>query len=193
VEPSFSEYLELDLATVVPSIAGPKRPQDRIQLNRSKAQFELDLNNYAAVDARPGRPRGGGVLPGIRPSRKHPGERAQRPPPRRTRATPRRPRIQAELRSSLSDGENFTIDHGAVTIAAITSCTNTSNPSVMLAAGLLARNAAKKGLKSKPWVKTTLAPGSKVVTEYYAKSGLDRDLEALGFYTVGLRLHDLHR
>ncbi len=85
----------------------------------------------------------------------------------------------------LADGEKFTLDHGAVTIAAITSCTNTSNPSVMLAAGLLARNAVKKGLKAKPWVKTTLAPGSKVVTDYYEKAGLTGDLEALGFYTVG--------
>ncbi|HEX7835506.1 MAG TPA: aconitate hydratase AcnA, partial [Pseudolysinimonas sp.] len=85
----------------------------------------------------------------------------------------------------LGDGSKFTLDHGAVAIAAITSCTNTSNPSVMLAAGLLARNAAKKGLKAKPWVKTTLAPGSKVVTDYYEKAGLTDDLEALGFYTVG--------
>ena len=85
----------------------------------------------------------------------------------------------------LADGEKFTLDHGAVTIAAITSCTNTSNPSVMLAAGLLARNAVKKGLKAKPWVKTTLAPGSKVVTDYYEKAGLTQDLEDLGFYTVG--------
>jgi aconitate hydratase len=86
---------------------------------------------------------------------------------------------------TLEDGSSFTLDHGAVTIAAITSCTNTSNPSVMLAAGLLARNAARKGLKAKPWVKTTLAPGSKVVTDYYAKAGLTDDLEALGFFTVG--------
>ncbi|MCM3774407.1 aconitase family protein, partial [Priestia aryabhattai] len=84
----------------------------------------------------------------------------------------------------MADGEKFTLDHGAVTIAAITSCTNTSNPSVMLAAGLLARNAVKKGLKAKPWVKTTLAPGSKVVTDYYEKAGLTQDLEDLGFFTV---------
>src|SRR6201999_2715565 len=82
------------------------------------------------------------------------------------------------------NGETFTLRHGSVVIAAITSCTNTSNPSVMLAAGLLARNAVKKGLKSKPWVKTTLAPGSRVVTEYYEKAGLTGDLEDLGFYTV---------
>ena len=139
IEPVFSEYLELDLSTVVPSIAGPKRPQDRIELDRAKEAFAKDLTTYGA-----GKP--------------------------------------AEV--SL-DGERFTVDNGHVAIAAITSCTNTSNPSVMLAAGLLARNAVEKGLVSKPWVKTTLAPGSKVVTDYYEKAGLMDDLEALGFYLVG--------
>ncbi len=141
VEPRFSEYLELDLSTVVPSIAGPKRPQDRIELSVAKSAFEAALPAYAA-----------------------------------TASTP----VDVTV-----GGEQFVLDNGAVTIAAITSCTNTSNPSVMLAAGLLARNAAQKGLKAKPWVKTTLAPGSKVVTDYYAKAGLTDDLEALGFYTVG--------
>jgi len=139
VEPLFSEYLELDLATVVPSISGPKRPQDRIELSSAKNQFAKDLVNFA------------------------PGKAA----------------------TVTKDGETFTLDNGAVSIAAITSCTNTSNPSVMLAAGLLARNASKKGLKSKPWVKTTLAPGSKVVTDYYEKAGLNGYLEDLGFFTVG--------
>lgn len=140
-EPEFSEYLELDLGTVVASIAGPKRPQDRIELTHSKTQFENDLKNYA----------------------------------------------QASNPAKVKDqqGREFEIDHGAVTLASITSCTNTSNPSVMLAAGVLARNAVAKGLKAKPWVKTTLAPGSKVVTDYYEKSGLREDLEALGFYLVG--------
>jgi len=140
-EPEFSEYLELDLGTVVASIAGPKRPQDRIELSRSKSQFETDLMNYA----------------------------------------------QASNPAKVKDdrGQEFELDHGAVTLASITSCTNTSNPSVMLAAGVLARNAVAKGLKAKPWVKTTLAPGSKVVTDYYEKSGLRSDLEALGFYLVG--------
>ncbi len=141
VEPRFSEYLELDLSTVVPSIAGPKRPQDRIELSVAKSAFEAALPAYTA-----------------------------------TASTP----VDVTVA-----GEQFVLDNGAVTIAAITSCTNTSNPSVMLAAGLLARNAAQKGLKAKPWVKTTLAPGSKVVTDYYAKAGLTDDLEALGFYTVG--------
>ncbi|GAA3585256.1 aconitate hydratase AcnA [Klugiella xanthotipulae] len=139
-EPVFSEYLELDLSTVVPSIAGPKRPQDRIELTEAKKQFGVDIVNYAG-DSNPALVSMG--------------------------------------------GQEFTIDHGAVTIASITSCTNTSNPSVMLAAGLLARNAAQKGLKSKPWVKTTLAPGSKVVTDYYDKAGLTTYLEDLGFYLVG--------
>ncbi|MEY4476551.1 MAG: aconitate hydratase 1 [Actinomycetota bacterium] len=139
VEPVFSEYLELDLSTVVPSIAGPKRPQDRIELSKAKSQFGADLTNYGAGKAA----------------------------------------------SVTYGGETFEVDNGHVAIAAITSCTNTSNPSVMLAAGLLARNAVAKGLKAQPWVKTTLAPGSKVVTEYYEKAGLMDDLEALGFYLVG--------
>jgi len=139
IEPVFSEYLELDLSSVVPSIAGPKRPQDRIELDKAKEAFARDLNAYGA-----GKP--------------------------------------ADVSM---DGEHFTVDNGHVAIAAITSCTNTSNPSVMLAAGLLARNAVAKGLVSKPWVKTTLAPGSKVVTDYYEKAGLMGDLEALGFYLVG--------
>ena len=142
-EPAFSEYLELDLSTVVPSIAGPRRPQDRIEVSRAKAQFATDLPGY--------------VQPG-----------------------------KEKQSAAVSMGDkSFELENGAVTIAAITSCTNTSNPSVMLAAGLLARNAAQKGLKSKPWVKTTLAPGSKVVTDYYEKAGLMDDLEALGFYLVG--------
>ncbi|MGJ0204466.1 aconitate hydratase AcnA [Leucobacter sp. gxy201] len=140
-EPEFSEYLELDLGTVVSSIAGPKRPQDRIELTNAKNQFETDLKNYAQA------------------------------------SNPAKVKDQA--------GNEFELDHGAVTLASITSCTNTSNPSVMLAAGVLARNAVAKGLKAKPWVKTTLAPGSKVVTDYYEKSGLTGDLEALGFFLVG--------
>ena len=139
IEPVFSEYLELELSSVVPSIAGPKRPQDRIELDKAKEAFARDLTSYG------------------------PGEAAE-----------------VEM-----DGKHFTVDNGHVAIAAITSCTNTSNPSVMLAAGLLARNAVAKGLVSKPWVKTTLAPGSKVVTDYYEKAGLMDDLEALGFYLVG--------
>jgi aconitate hydratase len=139
VEPVYSEYLELDLSTVVPSIAGPKRPQDRIELTESKSSFERDLKNYSSAMSAPAKVK----------------------------------------------GQDYEIDHGAVTIASITSCTNTSNPSVMLAAGLLAKKAVEKGLKAKPWVKTSLAPGSKVVTEYYEKAGLTDSLDALGFQLVG--------
>jgi aconitate hydratase len=143
IEPRYSEYMELDLSTVVPSIAGPRRPQDRIELSGAKEKFHSDVADYLSSET------------------------------------------AKEAVSVNSDGNSFELTNGAVTIAAITSCTNTSNPSVMLAAGLLARNARNKGLKSKPWVKTTLAPGSKVVTDYYEKAGLMDDLEALGFYHVG--------
>ena len=141
-EPEFSEYLELDLSTVVPSIAGPKRPQDRIELSGAKASFERTLPTYAA--------------------------QAHKPTP-----------------VTLADGTLTELDHGHVAIASITSCTNTSNPSVMVAAGLLARNAVARGLRSKPWVKTSTAPGSQVVTDYYAKAGLWPALNALGFNVVG--------
>ena len=141
-QPVFSEYLELDLSTVVPSIAGPKRPQDRIELSRSKESFERTLPAYAA--------------------------QAHKPTP-----------------VTMADGTLTELDHGHVAIASITSCTNTSNPSVMVAAGLLARNAVARGLRSKPWVKTSTAPGSQVVTDYYAKAGLWPALNALGFNVVG--------
>jgi aconitate hydratase len=182
-EPVFSEYLELDLSTVVPSIAGPKRPQDRIILANAKTQFASDLTNYAdvehdLVDLEGSESFPASDPPGNSPEDEYNGHEHHHhshAPAKGSKPTP----------VVLPDGEKFTLDHGAVTIAAITSCTNTSNPSVMLAAGLLARNAVKKGLKAKPWVKTTLAPGSKVVTDYYEKAGLTDDLEALGFYTVG--------
>jgi aconitate hydratase len=184
-EPIYSEYLELDLGTVVPSIAGPKRPQDRVELSLAKSQFEKDLNDYAAKDLSRVDAAVEGTFPASDPvgftaqdedtAHEHSHSHVSHAP-----ATASKP-----TRVSLGDGSEFTLDHGAVAIAAITSCTNTSNPSVMLAAGLLARNAAQKGLKAKPWVKTTLAPGSKVVTDYYEKAGLTDDLEALGFYTVG--------
>lgn len=195
VEPAFSEYLELDLSTVVPSIAGPKRPQDRVELSDAKSQFIRDLDDYASkphsrVDA---------AVEGTFPASDPIGFTAQDEQSAHSAAendVSYHHEIQARKSQApaththptdvkLADGREFTIDNGAVAIAAITSCTNTSNPSVMLAAGLLARNAAKKGLKSKPWVKTTLAPGSKVVTDYYEKAGLNGYLEDLGFYLVG--------
>lgn len=182
-EPVFSEYMELDLSTVVPSIAGPKRPQDRIVLSHAKQQFESDLTNYAdvehdLVDLETAESFPASDPPGNSPESEHSQHfhiHHSHAPKTASKPTP----------VTLGDGDSFILDHGAVTIAAITSCTNTSNPSVMLAAGLLARNAVRKGLKAKPWVKTTLAPGSKVVTDYYEKAGLTKDLEDLGFYTVG--------
>ena len=140
-EPVYSEYLELDLSTVVPSLAGPKRPQDRVILSEAKERFAEALPTYTSEPART---------------------------------------ATFEI-----DGEQVTIGHGAVTIAAITSCTNTSNPSVMVGAALLAKKAVEKGLTRKPWVKTTLAPGSKVVTDYYDKAGLTPYLEKMGFDLVG--------
>ncbi|PPL18863.1 aconitate hydratase AcnA [Microterricola pindariensis] len=182
-EPVFSEYMELDLSTVVPSIAGPKRPQDRIELSVSKSAFERDLLNYTDIEHDLVDLEISESFPASDPPANTPeSEHSQHHHVHHSHAPASASKPTAV---SLASGENFVLDHGAVAIAAITSCTNTSNPSVMLAAGLLARNAVKKGLKAKPWVKTTLAPGSKVVTDYYAKAGLTEDLEALGFYTVG--------
>ena len=141
--PRYSEKLELDLASVVPSIAGPKRPQDRVSLTDAKASFEKVLPSYLS-------------------------DKTSKKPVKFQR-----------------NGSDTAISNGAVVIASITSCTNTSNPSVMIGAGLLAKKAVEKGLTSKPWVKTTLAPGSKVVTDYYDKSGLTPYLEKLGFNLVG--------
>jgi aconitate hydratase len=183
VEPVFSEYLELDLATVVPSIAGPKRPQDRVELSRAKDQFELDLGTYTVTTKDAVDVAGGDSFPASDPAGFTPDDEEIDETVVYASASPAT--ASKPTRVVTKDGEKFTIDHGAVAIAAITSCTNTSNPSVMLAAGLLARNASKKGLKAKPWVKTTLAPGSKVVTDYYEKAGLTTYLEDLGFYTVG--------
>jgi aconitate hydratase len=166
VEPLFSEYLELDLSTVVPSIAGPKRPQDRIELTHAKSAFERDLPTYA---------------PEVRDTVD---ESEQESFPASDS-----PAVRAASRRTVpvtdSTGRTFDLFHGAVAIASITSCTNTSNPSVMLAAGLLAKKAVEKGLTAKPWVKTSMAPGSQVVTSYYEKAGLWPYLEKLGYHLVG--------
>ena len=183
VEPSFSEYLELDLGTVVPSIAGPKRPQDRVELTSAKSQFELDLGAYADTTVSRVDYALEGSFPASDPTGLTSEDEVSAHEVAYTSPSPSHASNPSEV--TLHNGDRFTLDHGAVAIAAITSCTNTSNPSVMLAAGLLARNASKKGLKSKPWVKTTLAPGSKVVTDYYEKAGLNGYLEDLGFYLVG--------
>ncbi len=181
VEARYSETLELDLSTVVPSIAGPKRPQDRIVLSQAKSAFRKVLPTYVAHEegdsgvgssfpASDPTPQGSenGVQGGAKPANH--GDGSDRP---------------SHPVSVTDNGRTFDLDHGHVTIAAITSCTNTSNPSVMMAAGLLAKNAADKGLASKPWVKTSMAPGSKVVTGYYEAAGLWESLEKVGFYLVG--------
>src|SRR4051812_40400775 len=188
-EPMFTETLELDLSTIVPSLAGPARPQDRVPLDQSKALFatalvkslpdpeantvdEASLESFPASDP-PSTTEGEG-------------DQAGRPDPT---AGPDEPvtkgRPSKVVPVALRDGSSFNIDHGHVVIAAITSCTNTSNPSVMLAAGLLARNAVEKGLTTKPWVKTSLAPGSRVVMDYYDAAGLMPYLEKLRFHLAG--------
>jgi aconitate hydratase len=170
VEPSYSEYLELDLSTVVPSIAGPKRPQDRVSLSDAKSTFRSVLPDYAAadgVDEATAESFPASDAPSSNSGSNGAG-RAHRPTPVKG-----------------PDGTTYELDHGAVVIASITSCTNTSNPQVMIGAALLAKNAVERGLNRKPWVKTTLAPGSKVVMDYYEKAGLVPYLDKLGFNLVG--------
>lgn len=185
-EIKFSEYLELDLSTVVPSISGPKRPQDRIELTDAKEQFRKDIHNYVtledgSVDESLDESFPASDPPSFTHADSHTTETARVA----SAATGAQGRPSSPVHIKTEDGREFELDHGAVSIASITSCTNTSNPSVMLAAALLARNAVDKGLTSKPWVKTSVAPGSKVVTDYYEKSGLTPYLEKLGFYIVG--------
>src|SRR6187200_665245 len=181
-EARYSERLELDLSTVVPSIAGPKRPQDRIVVADAKQAFRKVLPTYvshregdaglaSSFPASDPTPQGStdGTNGGDRPA--DVGDGNGRPSRKVSVTTP--------------EGTTFEIDHGIVSIASITSCTNTSNPSVMMAAAMLAKNAVEKGLSSKAWVKTSVAPGSKVVTDYYEKSGLIPYLEKLGFFVVG--------
>ena len=164
---TYSQVVELDLSTVEPSLAGPRRPQDRVPLREAKNAFTASLRSFG-VDANNGR-----LDEAVEESME-----ASDPPA--VTATAQRSAIELTL-----DGETVEIDHGTVVIAAITSCTNTSNPAVMIAAGLLAQKAVERGLSRRPWVKTSLAPGSKVVTEYFEQAGLTPYLEALGFHTVG--------
>lgn len=191
-EPVYSEYMELDLGDVVPSIAGPKRPQDRILLSDSKTAFRKDIHNYTS-DAESG--------PAATTPHTHLDEAIEESFPASDPAVLSFADDDAVLVPSAANGAvgrpskpvkvsseeygDFVLDHGAVVVASITSCTNTSNPSVMLGAALLARNAVEKGLTSKPWVKTSMAPGSQVVNDYYNKAGLWPYLEKLGFFLVG--------
>ncbi|MGX1133897.1 aconitate hydratase [Streptomyces glaucescens] len=189
-EPDFSEKLELDLSTVVPSIAGPKRPQDRIILAEAAQQFAKDVLNY--VDAPVAQSPEAAASPvdeasaesfpaSDAPAYGHQENGAGAPQHGQgTGAAPSNP-----VQVTAPDGTTYELDHGAVTVAAITSCTNTSNPYVMVAAALVAKKAVEKGLTRKPWVKTTLAPGSKVVTDYFDKAGLTPYLDKVGFNLVG--------
>jgi aconitate hydratase len=209
-EPRYSEKLELDLGTVVPSLAGPKRPQDRVSLSEAKDAFRSALADYVEDDETGGEDRRSGVpaqekpygvvsaedeasdesFPSSDPPASNgsgnghgAGDGAPRDWHSAARAAEGRPSDPVQV--ELEDGTTCEVDHGAVAIAAITSCTNTSNPSVMIGAALLAKKAVEKGLQRKPWVKTSLAPGSKVVSDYYERAGLTPYLDKLGFNLVG--------
>jgi aconitate hydratase len=185
-EPRYSEKLELDLATVVPSLAGPKRPQDRVELADAKAAFRGALTDYVdESEQEKGYDESVAESFPASDAPTHTGNGSAPPKDYHSSAPVDGGRPSNPAMVELSDGTKFELDHGAVTIAAITSCTNTSNPSVMIGAALLAKNAVEKGLQRKPWVKTTLAPGSKVVSDYYEKAGLTPYLDKLGFNLVG--------
>jgi aconitate hydratase len=183
-EPAYSDELELDLSTVVPSIAGPKRPQDRVSLTDAKAAFRVALDGYLPDDSEEDAALGES-FPASDPVSTHHANGIGHEPNARAGAAQVAERRRTQVPVTLADGTETELDHGHVVIAAITSCTNTSNPSVMLGAGILARNAVQRGLRVKPWVKTSLAPGSKVVTEYLDRAGLTEYLDALGFNLVG--------
>jgi aconitate hydratase len=181
VEPAFSETLELDLSTIEPSLAGPKRPQDRVPLKNAKSMFREALGSYVdgdsvqdSHDEAESESFPASDVPSFSESATVP-----------SAANGAHGRQSNPMPITFADGSNAVVDHGAVVIAAITSCTNTSNPSVMVGAALLAKKAVERGLTRKPWVKTSLAPGSKVVTDYYDRSGLTPYLEKLGFNLVG--------
>lgn len=204
-EPDYSERMELDLGTIEPSLAGPKRPQDRVPLGAAKTLFRSALTDYVADDSvgerdlKPGVPReelprgangpadeaSAESFPASDPPANEFSDPADEPRDLETAAVGAGGRASNPVRVTGADGVEYELDHGAVVIAAITSCTNTSNPQVMIGAALLARNAVDKGLSRKPWVKTTLAPGSKVVMDYYERAGLTPYLDKLGFNLVG--------
>ncbi|HEV7585507.1 MAG TPA: aconitate hydratase [Solirubrobacteraceae bacterium] len=192
-EPTFSDTIELDLGTVEPSLAGPKRPQDRVALSDAQTDFRRALADYLPSDGEQSDPHDEAVAESYPasdpPANGAPGHEqpphVQSPAPASGQPTATAPEHRRSPVTVQGDGASFELDHGHVVIAAITSCTNTSNPSVMIGAGILARNAVERGLRSKPWVKTSLAPGSKVVTEYLDRAGLTEPLERLGFNLVG--------
>ncbi|WP_454083919.1 aconitate hydratase [Georgenia sp. Marseille-Q6866] len=190
-EVQYSEYVELDLSSVVPSIAGPKRPQDRIALTNAKDQWRADIKNYVvngnSIDKSELDKELMDTFPASDPTSPDPTHHSsEQGRPVHSAAPPNGyERPSNPVRVTLEDGTDVELDHGAVVIAAITSCTNTSNPSVMLGAALLAKKAVEKGLETKPWVKTSMAPGSQVVTNYYDKAGVWPYLEALGYHLVG--------
>ena len=181
-EPRYSEQLTLDLSTIVPSLAGPKRPQDRVALSDAKESFREALGNYVQLDRLD--EDLDDTFPASDPftADRENGD-ADQPAGRPAASGTGRPSHPAQV--TLEDGRQTSVDHGSVVIAAITSCTNTSNPSVMVGAALLAKKAVEAGLATKPWVKTTLAPGSKVVMDYYERAGLVPYLDKLGFNLVG--------
>ncbi|MDQ4008200.1 MAG: aconitate hydratase [Actinomycetota bacterium] len=190
-EPRYSERLELDLSTVVPSIAGPKRPQDRVSLSDARPAFRGALSDYVSTDDVDSAPEQGydeadaESFPASDSPAYHGSNGSAAPTDHLSAAPKDGGRPSKPVMVELGDGSKFELDHGAVAIAAITSCTNTSNPSVMIGAALLAKNAVERGLTRKPWVKTSLAPGSKVVMDYYERAGLTPYLDKLGFNLVG--------
>jgi aconitate hydratase len=184
VEPRYSERLELDLSTVVPSLAGPKRPQDRVEVAEAKDVFRGALADYVRGDEREETGYDEAVAESF-PASDSPSHADGNGAPNRPSAAPKDGGRPSNPVTVSIDGQEAEVDHGAVAIAAITSCTNTSNPSVMIGAALLAKRAVEKGLERKPWVKTSLAPGSKVVSDYYEKAGLTPYLDKLGFNLVG--------
>ncbi|MGW0326134.1 aconitate hydratase AcnA [Nocardia sp. NPDC003183] len=184
-EPAYSEYLELDLGTVVPSIAGPKRPQDRILLSESKSAFRSDIGDYVTGDFTALDEGVDETFPASDPVSVSAASANDSYTPAHSAANGAAGRPSKPVQVRSQERGDFVLDHGAVVVAGITSCTNTSNPSVMLGAALLARNAVEKGLSTKPWVKTNMAPGSQVVSDYYEKAGLWPYLEKLGFFVGG--------
>jgi len=186
-DPTYTQVVELDLGDVEPSLAGPRRPQDRVPLTEAKRSFLGSLETFGVDYGTSLDEQLAETFPASDPTiEQHPLHDGASEPDPLPVAVP--DVIVAERTKAVPveyDGERFELEHGAVVIAAITSCTNTSNPSVMVAAGLVAKKAAERGLRRKPWVKSSLAPGSKVVTEYYERAGLTEHLETLGFHTVG--------